>query len=215
MNRCLKEMNRYANGLTMETLRAKAILKYGHFHKMKEIATFNFGRLSDGEIAAETEFRIWKGFSADSLARSLRAGMFEGHPPEKRERPVVWPDAQNQTLLDEEWDDVERAWEAGPAFEVITPEMAAEYDTPIRRNGIGDAFADWRLRPADPRKGAPFQPMSMHPKHNPMRHYLRRGRGHGRGRGITLDAPPDPRYGSAVISMPRRRPDPFGRPFDL
>ncbi|WP_187273793.1 ISL3 family transposase [Methylobacterium sp. WL8] len=215
MNRCLKEINRYANGLTFETLRDKAILKYGHFHKMKEIADFNLMGLTEGEVVAETEFRVWKGFSADSLARSLRAGMFEGHPPENRERPVVLPDGQYQGARDAEWDDIERAWETGPQFEVITSEMAAEYATPIRRNGIRNAFSDWRLRPPDPRQDMEIQPKGIHPNSHAMRHYLRRGRGHGRGRGIMLDSPRDPDYESVIIAPRQQRADMLGQLFDI
>ncbi|WP_342111589.1 ISL3 family transposase [Methylobacterium sp. SI9] len=215
MNRNLKEINRYANGLTFEVLRDKAILKYGHFHKMKEISLFNLVGLTDEEIAVQIEHRIWKGFKADSLARSLRAGMFEGHPPEKRERPVVLPDGRNQNALQAEWDEVERAWEEGPAFKTVTPEMAAEYMTPIQRNGIRNCFADWRLLPPDPWADMPFEPMNLHSAYNPLRHFQRRGRGHGRGRGMVLDAPPDPRFQSALPFLPTQRPDTLGRLFDL
>lgn len=75
LNRRVKEINRYAHGLSLETLRAKAVLRYGHFHRLGETAAFSVGG-SEEAIEAAHQYRIWHGFSADELATSLRVGEF-------------------------------------------------------------------------------------------------------------------------------------------
>ncbi len=70
MNRRLKQINRLANGMPLETLRAKALLRFGHFHRMGEIANF-----SGGTEAAHHQ-RLWTGIDLDELAASLQAGDF-------------------------------------------------------------------------------------------------------------------------------------------
>lgn len=75
MNRRLKEINRLANGMPLETLRAKALLRFGHFHRMGELANLSVGGTED-EIEAAHQQRLWTGIDLDELAASLQAGEF-------------------------------------------------------------------------------------------------------------------------------------------
>ncbi|MGE8128924.1 ISL3 family transposase [Methylobacterium sp. NPDC080182] len=192
MNANLKRINRYAKGLDFETLRAKAILRYGHYHTSSEIYEHRLPMgLTAQELDETLDARIWKGFSADTLARSLRAGMFEGQPPDLSVRPVVLPDGRNREALEEaEQDEIDAAWDACPGRPKPSPEMEQWYASPYRPNGIRDCTVSYPL--------PPLRNLSVHderrridPAYAPATHFRGRGRGHGRGRGISLDNLPE------------------------
>lgn len=215
MNRSLKEMNRYASGLSFETLRAKAILKYGHYHTMDEIACFDIGG-SEEEMLAAFNRRIWRGFSADTLARSLRAGQFEGLPPENGLRPVVLPDGANFDVKQQEEEAIEAAWKEGPAFPVITADEAEGYDYlgTVRRNEQPDCIVSYPLPPMKSRTVHHYR-RAIDPNYIPATHFRKRGMGHGGGRGMSLNNPPDSERWARKEPRRRRKREPFWMRSDL
>lgn len=212
MNRNLKEMNRYASGMPFETLRAKAILKYGHFHTADEIELFDLMSIPPAKRDAALDYRHWMGFSPDTLARSLRAGQFEGLPPDLSQRPVVLPDGKNLAALEAEQDQIEAAWESGPAFPVVTPEMEAEHDARWVSNGW-PWYAVSSSHSPGPLPSIHEVRRYIDRDYTPTVHFRGRARGHGRGRGISLNGPPEHerwrRKRRVRLSRPEKRESAF------
>jgi transposase len=77
LNRSIRAINRDANGLSFETLRAKAILRFGHFQRVNEIMAFRFPpQFLPDEIELEDQKPLWRGFDLQTLAASIKGGAF-------------------------------------------------------------------------------------------------------------------------------------------
>lgn len=76
VNSLLDEINRGGRGYDLETLRAKALLRYGRLQPMDEKFTFDISRLSEEEQERISSTVIGHGVDLSTFERDLREGAF-------------------------------------------------------------------------------------------------------------------------------------------
>ena len=77
LNGRINEINRRGFGYEFDTLRAKALLRYGRLVPFGHLKQFRFPvDITPEEIAAIVNAPVGKGVSASTLARAMRDGRF-------------------------------------------------------------------------------------------------------------------------------------------
>lgn len=76
LNGRINAINAAAHGMKFETLRAKALLRYGNIIPAGKLLAFDLGGMSDEEADAALSMPVVHGFDPSTLTRALKRGTF-------------------------------------------------------------------------------------------------------------------------------------------
>jgi transposase len=76
MNRSIDAINAAGSGYDFDTLRAKALLRYGNIIPLGDLVNFELTSVAPEDRAALVDTPVVRGFDPSTLGRALRAGRF-------------------------------------------------------------------------------------------------------------------------------------------